>query len=577
MPACYTTCDLYERRKDGKCRRFIGGYGYVESEKSVLGFVGKVAFKRWGQLMAYANFDLVPADRARELERAAATLGRAIAKVPDSGLSILGRAGVSARLARRVKKQISQSRWWALEQGARPTSFMVEVFNPQKAVVNLSLVIRDADGELSAQPFQDLLKLEPGFNRVRVPFERIASHVDPHRTFHITLCPNLLEPEEEGLTLYFGLVSFVVEPPVETVAPALTPYEPAAAPEGKKHVKVVAWDLDNTLWTGILVEDGDGALRLKPGVLDVIQQLDRRGIVNSVVSKNDMSAVMPLLQRLGAAEYFVFPQVSWEPKSQAVKELIEAFNVGADTIAVIDDSAFERAEISERCPGVRVYAETVYTSMLEMPEFRPALSEESAKRREFYRTEERRVVEKTSFGGDYESFLRDCNIKVDVRRTTRETVPRSHEVIQRTNQLNFSGNRYTRDAVDELVQRPNVLPLSISCHDRFGEYGLVGFCLIDRTTETMTDLMFSCRVQAKRVEHAFLIAVMHWLRDQGATEFRALYTRTAKNVQAARVFDDLGFTLSECDAEKVKHVYSYDLRGALPTQDIISVTWNATP
>jgi FkbH-like protein len=528
--------------------------------------------------MAYANAALVPVERARRVEGLTAAVDRAVAKVPDARISLLGRAGISSRLVRRVKQRMAHSEWWVVDHAARPSSFLVEVYNPQPTAVSLSLVMRDADGPLRDRPFQELLRLTPGFSRIRIPYERIAPHIEASRQFHITVCPNLLEPSDEGLTLYFGLVSFVQE--FATRAPAAgepSPYEPGVPANGSKHVKVVAWDLDNTMWDGVLVEDGEEAVSLKPGVLEIVRELDRRGIVNSVVSKNDAAVALPVLQQLGIAEYLVFPQVNWEPKSQSVARLIEAFNVGAETVAVVDDSPFERAEIVQGCAAVRVYPDTAIATLLDLPEFRPRVSNESAQRRAFYQTEEKRVAESEAFQGDFLSFLRDCKMVLEVRRTTPDNVARAHELIQRTNQLNFSGQRYSREAVEELVRGEHTLPLSLRCHDRFGEYGLVGFCVVDLSTATVTDLMFSCRVQAKRVEHAFFEALMRWLREGGTETLRAMYKRTAKNGQAAKVFEDMGFTLATRDKEGVAHTYVYDLHGQLPQQDLIEVDWKVTP
>ena len=574
MPRCYETCDLYESRKDGNCRRFHYGFGRVEGVPAVFGHLAKVSFKRWGQLMAHANTNVVPLARARKITGAVTAASRFIAGVPDGGLSVCGRAGPSSRIMRRIKRRlVGWNRFFA--DGRLPESFMLEVFNPQDKVVKLSMLMRDINGGLRERPFQELLDVEPGFKRFRIPFEKIKPHIDTGRQFHITLCPNLIDPAEEGMTLYFGVIAFVSERfAVPDKGPAVPGYEPAVLEGGLKHVKVLAWDLDNTLWDGILVDDGEERLQLKPGVVDVIRELDRRGIVNSVVSKNDADLVMPVLRRLGVEEYFVFPKISWEPKSRSVGDLIASFNVGADTIAVIDDSAFERAEIEQSCPGVRTYSETLYRSLSGLDEFRPPLSDESARRREFYRAEESRKVQKAEFKGDYLSFLRDCRINVKVFKTTGENVARAHELIQRTNQLNFSGNRYDRGAIERLVQNPAMLPLSISCSDRFGDYGLVGFCLLDRQAAAVIDLMFSCRVQAKRVEHAFLGALMLYMRAEGASELRALYKKTPKNAQAARVFDDLGFRLIESDGSGALHTFGFDLSGDLPQQDVVTIDWS---
>jgi FkbH-like protein len=302
-------------------------------------------------------------------------------------------------------------------------------------------------------------------------------------------------------------------------------------------------------------------------------ELDRRGIVSTIISKNDRDAALPVLTRLGLAEYFVFPQISWKPKSQAVMDLAAAFNVGANTIAVVDDSPFERAEISAQCEGVRVYDESAVGALEGLPEFRPPLSEESSRRREFYRSEEHRFAEKTVFRGDYLDFLRGCRMRIVLDRPTPATVSRAHELIQRTNQLNFSGNRYDRDEIARIVSDPEILSLTVSAFDRFGDYGLVGFCVVHRATFTITDLMFSCRVQAKRVEHAFLIALMNLARSKGATSLRARYRRTARNGQAGQVFDDLGFDLLEDDVTSGRRVYAFGLDAGVPEQDVIAVSW----
>ncbi len=336
---------------------------------------------------------------------------------------------------------------------------------------------------------------------------------------------------------------------------------------------MLAWDLDKTLWNGTLLEDGNDKLSLKPGIIPVIQELDRRGIVNSIVSKNDPENVLPILKRCGIEEYFVFPKINWQPKSQSVLELITAFNVGADTVAVIDDSEFERSEIQSRCPQVRVFSDDQYQNILQFPAFRPPLSEESSRRRGFYRTEEDRVAQQQAFAGDYFQFLKHCDMTIQVSRVSKGDLNRVHELVQRTNQLNFSGNRYSRGDLETVFVQPGMLPLSIVCTDRFGDYGLVGFCLFDSTNSTVTDMMYSCRVQAKQVEHAFLIQLMQMLKTQGARELRARYTKTSKNVQAAKVFSDLGYELVEVDETTGKHVFSFDLGREIPQQDIISLDW----
>jgi predicted enzyme involved in methoxymalonyl-ACP biosynthesis len=126
------------------------------------------------------------------------------------------------------------------------------------------------------------------------------------------------------------------------------------------------------------------------------------------------------------------------------------------------------------------------------------------------------------------------------------------------------------------MSQAHMLALSIRCVDRFGDYGVVGFCLFDRADIVIADMMYSCRVQAKRVEHAVLLRLMQMLKLQGAQELRARYNKTTKNIQASRVFADLGYEVVEVDEISGKHVFAFDLTQDIPKQDVVSVDWRVS-
>ena len=309
-------------------------------------------------------------------------------------------------------------------------------------------------------------------------------------------------------------------------------------------------------------------------MVDTIRELDRRGIVSTVVSKNDYAVAWPILERLGLAQYFVFPQISWAPKSSAVATLIEAFNVGADTVAVIDDSEFERAEIGQRCPQVRLYRHDEYRNLPSLPEFRPPLSDESAQRRMSYKAEEFRTTAKVAYEGDYASFLRSCEIVATVRQPGESNLARVYELVQRTNQLNFSGRRYTSEELRSLLGRSDMLPITVHCRDRFGDYGLVGFISVDLGKTCVTDLMFSCRVQAKGVERAVFAELMARLHRSGSSSLDAMFKPSAKNGPAKAILSDLGFELIATDgANGVQH-WRYRFERGLPINDVVTLDWS---
>jgi FkbH-like protein len=136
--------------------------------------------------------------------------------------------------------------------------------------------------------------------------------------------------------------------------------------------------------------------------------------------------------------------------------------------------------------------------------------------------------------------LRDCQIQLSIRPMTEENIERVHELTQRTNQMNFSGNRYDRDVLKTILATPYLDTYVLSCEDRFGSYGVVGFSIVDKREPRMTDLMFSCRVQAKRVEHAFLAHIMRTYIGELGKDFWANYRKTTKNAPSGKVFADLG-------------------------------------
>jgi FkbH-like protein len=349
---------------------------------------------------------------------------------------------------------------------------------------------------------------------------------------------------------------------------------PREAPAAK-YVKVLAWDLDNTVWDGTLIEDGHGNVKLRPGVMDVIRELDRRGVVNTLVSKNNEPDVTEELKRFGLDEYMVFPQVGWNPKSLSMKELIHRFNVGEDAFAFIDDSPFEREEVRQSLPAVRIYDAADYRLLVSRPEFQPPQSSESARRRDFYRSQDRRDQALAEFSGTYEEFLREWNIQLSVLRARAAQLDRITELAQRTNQLNFSGTRYSRAELGEMLENESLDCFVMSCVDNFGDYGTVGFAIVETDGPRLIDLMFSCRVQAKRVEHAFLEFLLSRYSKQGSTELLARYVQTERNSAAGKVFDDLSFEpVSNDDDAKT---YRLGLNGANLGRQPVTVYWEGRP
>jgi FkbH-like protein len=521
-PTCYTSCDLYSPRQDGRCRRFADGMVRIESPSAVNSYLLKIRFKRWGKLWTPGNIRLHTAEKAERLEKRDHRIGNAIQRLPLPAL-----VKITATTKRYgFKKRMASSR---SNRQELPTCFLVECYNPESHNVQLSLTMR-ATGEHSVMPFQKLISLAPGFHRVRVPIEEIAALVNLQQPFGIDLIPN---DEANETTLYFGLMEFVTELPESRKADQTTKTKTT------KKVKCVVWDLDNTLWDGVLVEDGPERLRLKPGVADVIQALDQRGILHSIASKNNPEEALAVLRKFQLDPYFLCPQISWQAKSQAIKAIAQQLNIGMDSILFLDDSEFELEEVRAVCPEVQTLNAAHYRSLPDRSECEVPVTAESQQRRKLYQVEANRQSVAQSFSNDYMAFLRHCQIRLTVRPMTEENLERVHELTQRTNQMNFSGNRYDREVLRNLLSRPDLDTFVLSCEDRFGSYGVIGFAIVDRREPRMTDLMFSCRIQSKRVEHAFLACVIRRSIAETGRDFYANYRKTARNAPSGEVFADL--------------------------------------
>lgn len=517
-PTCYTSCDLYEPREDLRCRRFVDGMVRIDSPGSPNSYLLKIRFKQWGKLWALGTLRLYSGETAARIEKRDHRIGTTLYQLPLP--ASLKRAITGKRYS--FKKRVALRR---TPQSDRPNSFLLECHNPQASIIPLSFTIRSLDPDVKI-PFQKLLQLQPGFQRLRFDVEEISSVLDLNSPFSIELIPNEVP---NGTTLYFGMMDFVREVPV-----------PKGPSEQQKKIKCVVWDLDNTLWDGILIEDGPEKLRLKPGVTDIVAELDRRGILHSIASKNNPEDALRVLKGFNLDEYFLFPQISWGPKSEAVKAIAHELNIGRDTLLFVDDSDFELREVETALPEVRLLRADRYRTLPEMKECQVPVTAESVARRSMYQVEASRQTVAQGFGQDYMSFLRHCNIVLNIRPLTNENLDRAHELTQRTNQMNFSGSRYTRELLEQIAASANLDTFVLDCEDRFGSYGVIGFSIVDRREPRMTDLMFSCRVQSKRVEHAFLAFLIRKYIAESGKAFLANYRATERNAPSGRVFADLG-------------------------------------
>ena len=315
----------------------------------------------------------------------------------------------------------------------------------------------------------------------------------------------------------------------------------AADGPNRGRIKCVVWDLDETLWQGTLVEDA--AVVLSERTQAVIRMLDARGIVQSVASKNDHYAAMAKLEELGIAEYFLYPQINWGPKSASMRIISQRLNIGIDAIAFVDDQPFERDEVAHACPSVLTLDSACLEDLLTMEEFVPrAITAETRTRRLMYMTDAARHQAEESFDGTPDDFLRSLDLVFTIAHAEEEDLERIEELVARTNQLNTTGRIYTMAELARFRISADHELWVASLSDQYGDYGKIGVALLEKGNGILTinAFLMSCRVMARGVGSVFL----RWIVNRAATDgvrLQARWRPTDRNRVMLVTYRFLGF------------------------------------
>lgn len=312
-----------------------------------------------------------------------------------------------------------------------------------------------------------------------------------------------------------------------------------------KKIKCLVWDLDNTLWEGTLLEDSD--VKLRPGMKEILEELDRRGILLSIASKNDHSDAVAKLQQLGLTEYFIYPQINWNSKAQSIKSIAEGINIGIDTLAFIDDQSFEREDVKFSCPEVLTIDAADYQKLTDMEELMPRfVTEDSKKRRLMYLSDLQRKNEEDVFEGSNEEFLATLDMKLTIAPVQAGDLERVEELTLRTNQLNSTGFTYDFDELSSFITSEKHTFLIAGLDDKYGTYGKIGLILLEEMEDTIEIklLLMSCRVMTRGIGSALLVHIVKMAQARGK-KLRAQFVSTGRNRVMYITYKLMGFEEAE--------------------------------
>lgn len=569
VPQCYTSCKLYAPRADQKCARFAYGIMPNSAVGGPFGYGADIEFRRWAKLEAEIPNPptLYPVSSARR----EAKILQQIESVVSAGAVLLRPLDRKRRLNGLFAKMQGK---WALRPAQRdgspsPEALFVRVYNPTAQPIRIGIEIRQrlSVGTNEARSvFRRGFELKCGWTEFAIDYHdfRLA----PKLPFIISISPE----GDEDVRLVFAWLDLVQWESGGAERKSAPKIERPAA-----QVKCVVWDLDDTLWSGVIGDVGSDAVTIRDWVPEIVRALDERGILQSIVSKNEHDIAWKKMEQAGLADYFLFPTINWMPKSANLREIAANLNIGVDSLAFIDDSAFERAEVAAALPEVRVYDPAACRSLLDLPEFDVPVTEFSAKRRLSYLDESRRRTAAGAWGDDYLGFLRSCRMRLRVGRPAGAEITRCLELLQRTNQFNLSGRRYDEASFERLLHDPGVEPLLFEVWDRFGHYGIVGFAAfrIDAANPVLSEFVMSCRVAQKLVDDTFFKWYMAKWRALGATHLDAKLVVTDRNKPLREQMAALGF-------EKIRDAEFHvllrrDVTGDLAPKGVVEVVDESEP
>lgn len=354
--------------------------------------------------------------------------------------------------------------------------------------------------------------------------------------------------------------------------------------------KCLVLDCDNTLWGGVVGEEGIQGIHLGPTpqgrpFLEFqrsLLSLYHRGIILALNSRNNPEDVAAVLREhphmVLREQHFAAMLLNWQDKVSNMRALSEELNLGLDSFVFLDDDPLQRGMVREMLPEVHVVdlpedPARYVRSLLELDVFHSfELTEEDKARGKMYAEDrQRKAVQTPSMSLD--DYVRTLELEAIIAVATSVTIPRIAQLTQKTNQFNTTTRRYSEAEISALAARPDRLVLSLACSDKFGDNGLTGVAIIDTadsTTWRVELFLFSCRVLGRRLEQTLLWDLLERARRRRATTVIGEFISTPKNAPAKDFYKNNGFTLAGVN-EKIER-WSYDLQNPAAPVEGLRVT-----
>ena len=241
------------------------------------------------------------------------------------------------------------------------------------------------------------------------------------------------------------------------------------------NIKIIIWDLDDTFWKGTLSEGGITPIAEN---IKLVKNSSVHGVINSICSKNDKEITMSKLSELGIDDYFVFPSIDWTPKGQRIKEMLKNMGLRPANTLFIDDNIQNLNEAKHYLEELMISTPEIINELIAYYSSIPE-SDKNLKRLNQYKLLERKSKAKDEFSTN-EEFLYNCNLRVEMNEDCLEQLDRIAELVQRSNQLNYTKRRDGKEDIKKIITDSNIRTGVVKVKDKFGDYGMVGFYAISK-------------------------------------------------------------------------------------------------
>ena len=350
----------------------------------------------------------------------------------------------------------------------------------------------------------------------------------------------------------------------------IKPYVMSANGRSKK---VVIFDCDNTLWKGVLGEEGYNGIEMSSATKDgavfaevqsIALSLNRQGVLVGLCSKNNSGDVDEVIKTHPDMqlrdEHIAVRRVNWSDKVSNLREMARELNLGLDSFVMVDDSPFEANLIKEQLPEVTVLqvSERLYEYPRMLREnlglfYNLSSTAEDAKKAGMYKEEERRESSKQEFT-DIKDYLASLGMKMIIYQDDKSIIPRMSQLTQKTNQFNLTTRRYTERDIEVFLDDERTKVFAFSISDKFGDSGITGLGIVrigDDNCAVIDSFLMSCRVIGRDAEFAFMNCLIGYLKDRKVERVSAQYIKTQKNEQVMDFFDQCSFPLkSSTESER---------------------------